>query len=400
MFTPITDKMRAKVAGAQSAASPGLAKLDRVLALVTAHEASYREQEMQLEHMTTRLVYLEDQLRVAKAFEVADHAKELAAARIAIEQLHQQVKTLHEEREMSRAQHEEAVEALRQRQARSEAQVQRLVKMAEQQKREQQAAITQLQASTSAFLTKIIDSIGTQMQTIQTNVMEAVEDKTAAQIETSQAGYFRRDDAKRLQHWMKQKVAALQEQMQEQYKQVAKHMTELDEQCQHRLARQSADHSEQMQQAQQADAELARQLQEVQESSAKLVQRALKDHARSILAKENLPPDHQRPLDAALHQQQEAAALQVQIQSLAGRLEGVAAEAEHTRRQLRSLQHIALTCSKDVATLADGVTTVLHEPTQPTAVAPDVPTRASAPFFSLAASSRPGKTLPLNPYII
>ncbi|KAK9814501.1 hypothetical protein WJX72_006856 [[Myrmecia] bisecta] len=396
MFTPITDKMRAKVAGAQSAASPGLAKLDRVLALVTAHEASYREQEMQLEHMTTRLVYLEDQLRVAKAFEVADHAKELAAARIAIEQLHQQVKTLHEEREMSRAQHEEAVEALRQRQARSEAQVQRLVKMAEQQKREQQAAITQLQASTSAFLTKIIDSIGTQMQTIQTNVMEAVEDKTAAQIETSQAGYFRRDDAKRLQHWMKQKVAALQEQMQEQYKQVAKHMTELDEQCQHRLARQSADHSEQMQQAQQADAELARQLQEpvaINDNSSHPIRGIINET-------ENLPPDHQRPLDAALHQQQEAAALQVQIQSLAGRLEGVAAEAEHTRRQLRSLQHIALTCSKDVATLADGVTTVLHEPTQPTAVAPDVPTRASAPFFSLAASSRPGKTLPLNPYII
>ncbi len=91
------------------AASPSISRLDRVLDLVTEHEARYREQEIRLADLAKRVEAAEEHVRAGEERAGAfDAPGEMDQARAAIEQLHHQVLLVGQEVQVL---HKDAAEA-------------------------------------------------------------------------------------------------------------------------------------------------------------------------------------------------------------------------------------------------------------------------------------------------
>lgn len=148
------------------AASPSISRLDRVLDLVTEHEARYREQEIRLADLAKRVEGAEDRVRAGEERAGAfDAAGEMDHARAAIEQLHHQVLLVGQEVQVLHKDAKEARQGHAAANARVEALERRLAEMQDGQDtklRDMKATYKQLFADMAGRLAKQLERLGEQ----------------------------------------------------------------------------------------------------------------------------------------------------------------------------------------------------------------------------------------------
>lgn len=147
---------------AMPAASPHMTRLDRVLDLVTEHEAHFREQELRVVDVSRRVAAVEEacdrELAPLREFDVR---AELEAAKLAVDRLHHQVTLVAGEQDAARADLQQALEAAHREHQRT---------------REDSARqLAEVKAGFKAVLQDVVDRVANQLDAMRTSEFQRAE---------------------------------------------------------------------------------------------------------------------------------------------------------------------------------------------------------------------------------
>ena len=170
--------------------SPSISRLDRVLDLVMEHEAHYREQDLKMADMVKKVADMDDRMtREFQRLKELDIQREMEHAKIAIGQIHKQVKLVGQEVEAMRRDHAGAKQAV----AGMQGQMQKLALDFEEYKAATEGRLQEALETHKAAVDDMADRVATQMGALETAAAEG------------------RKNAEGFQDWVKKELGELAE---------------------------------------------------------------------------------------------------------------------------------------------------------------------------------------------
>ena len=139
---------------AMPAASPQVTRLDRVLDLVTEHEAHFREQELRVVDISKRVAAVEEacdrELAPLREFDIR---AELESAKLAVDRLHHQVTLVSGEQDAIRADLQQAMDAVHREQQTT--------------REDHHRQVSEMKAGFKAVLQDVVDRVANQLDAMR-----------------------------------------------------------------------------------------------------------------------------------------------------------------------------------------------------------------------------------------